>query len=261
MPDGLRLALTTLTVLPVRGPDDLDRTTAGRAMELAPLVGLGLGLLAGGLVFVVRLLGAPNLLAAALGITALALLTRGLHLDGLADLVDGLGSYRDPEGTRAVMKAPDTGPLGLAAVTLVLLVQVTALASALDQHRGTMSLVVAVVIGRLAITTACTRTPAATPDGLGALVATTVRPRVALGLTLLVLVVSVGLLPADPDATRSAALRAVLGGSAVLLGLLAARLLRAHAVRRVGGITGDVLGALSEVATTVALVVLALGND
>ena len=260
MPEGLRLAVTTLTVLPVRSPRRLDRATAGRAMELAPLVGIVLGLLAGAVVIAARVLDAPNLLAAALGIGTLALLTRGLHLDGLADLVDGLASYRDPEGTRAVMKAPDIGPLGVAALVLVLLVQTVALSSAIDQHRGTLSFTIAVVTGRVAITAACTRTPAATADGLGALVAQTVRPAVARAWVVGAVVAAGAVLATDPDAVHTPLLRAVLGVTAVLAGLLVARLARAHAARRVGGVTGDVLGALAEIATTVALVVLALGS-
>jgi adenosylcobinamide-GDP ribazoletransferase len=259
VPDGLRLVLTTLTVLPLRPAERFDRRTAGRAMELAPAVGLLLGLLAGGLVFLVRVVGAPDLLAAALGIAALALLTRGLHLDGLADLADGLASYRDPEGTRAVMKAPDVGPLGVAAVVLVLLVQTAALASAIAQHRGTLSLLTAVLAGRVAMTAACTGTPAATAEGMGALVARTVRPSVAWAWTGAVALAAPFALAVDPDATRSPLLRASLALVAVGLGLVAARLLLRHATRRVGGLTGDVLGAVCEVATTTALVVLGLG--
>ncbi len=260
MPDALRLALTTLTVARVRRPRELDRRTAGRAMELAPLVGLGLALSAGAVVFAVRVLGTTSFTAAVVGIGVLALLTRGLHLDGLVDLLDGLGSYRDPEGTRAVMKRPDTGALGMAGLVLVLLVQVGALSSAIAQHRGTLSLCIAVMTGRLAITAACAGAPAATEEGLGALVARTVRPLVTSGWTVGLLLVGALALAADPDATRSAGLRAGLAVAAVLTGLLAARALRAHAVRRVGGVTGDVLGALSEVATAAALLVLSFGT-
>jgi adenosylcobinamide-GDP ribazoletransferase len=256
---AMRLAVTTLSVLPVRGEPDLDRRTAGRAMELAPLVGLLIGLLAGTVVFAVRVVGAPSLLAAVVGVGALAALTRGLHLDGLADLTDGLASYRDPEGTRAVMKKPDVGPLGISALVLVLAAQVAALTSAISQHRGTLSLLLAVVVGRVALTAACTRTPAATPDGMGALVAGTVRRGVASAWAVAVAAAFGTALALDPDATHSPGVRSLLAGAAVLAGLGAARLLRAHAVRRVGGLTGDVLGALSEVATTGALVVLALG--
>jgi adenosylcobinamide-GDP ribazoletransferase len=105
--DGLRLALTTLTVARVRGPRRWDRAAAGRAMVLAPAVGALLAVVLVPVALVVdRLTAGPPLLAAALTVALSALLTRGLHLDGLADLADGLGSYRSPEQARAIMKAP-----------------------------------------------------------------------------------------------------------------------------------------------------------
>jgi adenosylcobinamide-GDP ribazoletransferase len=256
--DGLRLALTTLTVARVRPPGQLDRATAGRAMALAPLVGLGLAAV---LVPVVLLLdaataGAP-LLPAALGIALLALLTRGLHLDGLADLADGLGSYGTPERAREVMKAPDVGGLGLAAVVLVLLVQVTALTACLSAGRGGTALLLALMAARVAVADACTAgVPAAAPTGLGALVAGTVRRGTAVALALLAALGGTAalLVEAGPGP------HLLLPAAAVAAGLGAARALRAHAERRIGGITGDVLGALVEVTATVVLVVLALGG-
>ena len=253
MPDGLRLALTTLTVLPVRGPDRLDRSTAGTAMRLAPVVGLLLavvlaGVLAGG----EHLTVGPPLLACALALAAHAVLTRGLHLDGLADLVDGLGSYGSPERAREIMKQPDVGALGLSAVVLVLLVQLAALQACVLAGRGSTALVVALVTARVAVTAACTvGVPAAAPDGLGALVAGTV----GRGWALSGAVATAGL------GTGLAVLQEVplwLPAVAVLAGLGSARLLRGHAVRRVGGITGDVLGALVETTTAVVLVVIAV---
>jgi len=260
VPEALRLALTTLTVLPVPHARRLDRRTAGHAMELAPLAGGALGLLVALLVVAVRWRGGGDLLAAALGIGALAALTRGLHLDGLADLADGLGSYRDPDGTRAVMKSPEVGPLGLVTVVLVLLVQVAALARCLHFHTGTANLLLAVLTARVAVTAACRRTPAATPEGLGALVAQTVRPGAVAAWTAGLLLVFVPWAAFDPDASGPPLLRMGAVLVAVAAGLGAARLLRSHAVRRVGGLTGDVLGAIVEVTTTVVLVVLALGG-
>lgn len=259
MPDGLRLALTTLTVAPVRGPRAVDRRTAGQAMELAPLVGALLGLVAAAGVYGVRLAGASDLLAAAVGVSLLALLTRGLHLDGLADLADGLGSYRDPEGTRAVMKAPDVGPLGLVTVVLSLLMQVAALQSCLQQGRGTASLVLAVLTGRVVVAVACSGPAAATPDGLGALVARTVRRPVAVTWVLLAAALGAAYAVVDPDGVGDHRRHAVLGAVAVLVAVGLTQWLQRHAVRRVGGLTGDVLGAVSEVATTAVLLVLALG--
>jgi adenosylcobinamide-GDP ribazoletransferase len=251
MRDGLRLAVTTLTVLPLRGPAKADRTAAGTAMGLAPLVGLLLGLVASAVLLAAVELTAP-LLACVLAVTSLALLTRGLHLDGLADTVDGLAAYLPPEQAREVMRKPDLGPLGMAAVVLVLLAQVGALLACVAAGRGVLSLVLAVVTARVAVTAACTpSTPAASSTGLGAMVAGTVPAWVP---------VAAAALTAGAGAAVGA-----LGGTgavqpvaAVLAGLLTAHLLRAHAVRRLGGLTGDVLGALVEVTTVVVLVAMAV---
>lgn len=258
MPEGLRLAVTTLTVLPVRRTASVDRRTAGQAMALAPLVGLLLGSVAAGVAFATRQLGGGDLLAAALAIGTLALLTRGLHLDGLADVADGLASYRDPEGTRAVMKGPTIGPLGVVTLVLVLLVQVAALAACLQHHLGTVSLLTATTTARIAITAACRGVPAATASGLGAMVAGTVRRGLPAAWTAAA-VLGFGLAEAlDGDAAGSRPVRFALAACAVGIGLVVTALLRRHVTRRVGGLTGDVLGAVSEVASTLALVVLAV---
>jgi adenosylcobinamide-GDP ribazoletransferase len=229
----------------------VDRATAGRAMLLAPAVGLVLAVLLVPVLLALDALGSP-LLAAALVVALHALLTRGLHLDGLADLADGLGSYRTPEQARAVMKAPDVGPLGVAAVVLVLLVQVAALAESTAAGQGATALLVALVAARTAVTAACRwSVPPATATGLGALVAGTVkvgRAPVLIAVALLVAVLAAAL----DDARLGAA------PVAVVAGLSVAALLRWHAVRRIGGITGDVLGALVETTAAVVLVVLAL---
>lgn len=252
MPDGLRLALTTLTVIPVRGPAEVDRRTAGSAMTLAPLVGLLIGAVAAGVLEGVAQ-ASTDLLAAVLAVATLALLTRGLHLDGLADTADGLASYRSPERALAVMRSPETGPLGIAVLVLSLLLQVAALQACLAAGRGGVSLVVAVLAARLAVTLACTPGfPAASATGLGHAVAGTVRPVVAGPLVVVVVVAATLAFLPDGPATAVQAL------VAVALGLVGALLLLRHAVRRLGGVTGDVLGALVETTTVVVLVVLAL---
>jgi len=244
VPDGLRFALTTLTVLPVRGPRVLDRTTAGLAMSLAPVVGGLLGAAAAAVLLGLREVTQGDLLPAVAAVAVLAALTRGLHLDGLADTTDGLASYLPPERAREVMKAPDVGALGMVTVVLVLALQAAALASA--GPGGGAAVLLAAVVGRVAVVLACTpATPAAAPGGLGALVAGTVHPFVPPGWAL-----AAGGLGAALDGWR--------GVAAVAAGLLVAEVLRRHAVRRLGGMTGDVLGALVEAATTAALLVLAL---
>src|SRR4051794_4716194 len=157
-----------LTVLPVRATR-ADRPAAAVAMAAAPLVGAALGcvlallLRAGDLVL-------PAWVAAALTVAAGVLATRGLHLDGLADTVDALGSYRAGPQALAIMKKPDIGPFGVAAIALVLLLQ----AAALSAGPPVAAVVVAFAAGRLAVPVACRRgVPAARPQGLGAMVAGT----------------------------------------------------------------------------------------
>ncbi|WP_431892970.1 adenosylcobinamide-GDP ribazoletransferase [Nonomuraea sp. bgisy101] len=243
--DGVRFAVGTLSVFPVR-VDRVDREVAGRAMVLAPLTGLVLGAVS----CLPLALPGSELLGAALALGLLALLTRGLHLDGLADLADGLGSGRPAAQALDVMKRSDIGPFGVVTLVFTLIVQCAALAEA-----GPVALVAACVTGRLALTWACTPgVPSARPGGLGAMVAGTVRRGAALVATLVVLSAAVlaGAAGAGPAGGGFVLPLAVLAGLGVATGLLA------HAVRRLGGVTGDVLGALVETAATTVLVVCAV---
>ncbi|MCK9894015.1 adenosylcobinamide-GDP ribazoletransferase [Frankia sp. AgB32] len=260
-----RTAFTLLSVLPVRGPDRLERRVVGRALALAPLVGLVLGLVAAVVVLGLRIsTGTPGhrnqtLLPAAVGIAVLALGNRGLHLDGLADLADGLGARhaRGRERALEVMRESTVGAFGVITVVFVVIIQVTALSAAITVHRGTVSLLVAAMTGRLAATLACTGgTPAAQPDGLGALVAGSVRARDA---TLAFLGVCVAAALAgrfDYDGGDTA--RAVRGVMAVCVGTIVSYALRRYAGRRLGGLTGDVLGALVELTTAATLLFMAM---
>jgi adenosylcobinamide-GDP ribazoletransferase len=247
---GISLALTTFTVLPVRG-GAVDRSAAATAMVLGPVVGAGLGLGAGAVLLLAVAAGAPPLLGGILAVGLLAALSRGLHLDGLADTVDGLGAYGDRDRTLAVMKAPDVGPFGVVALVLALGAQAVAYGALAARPWPAVlcATATAVATGRLAITWACLRSvPAARPDGLGALVAGTVRPLAAAAATAAVAALALGAAPGRPW----------LGPLAVAAGLLTAGVLLRQVLRRIGGITGDVLGAVAETATTAALVVLVL---
>ncbi|MBV9822406.1 MAG: adenosylcobinamide-GDP ribazoletransferase [Actinobacteria bacterium] len=250
--DGARLALTTLTVLPLRA-GRVDRRSAALAMVGAPAVGLALGTV---LAVAGRLLTAAGLAplpTAAVLVALLAVLTRGLHLDGLADTFDGLGSYAPPERALAILKSPEAGPLGVSAVVLALLVDAAALSALVARH-GWLPIAAAVAVGRLGITLCCARpVPAARPDGLGALVAGTV-PVPVCGLWAVTLAVGAGL--AGRLSPGGGAADWVRGALAVLLATAVVGLLARQCLRRFGGVTGDVLGAACELATAVALLVL-----
>jgi len=248
--NALRLALGTLTVLPVRAPV-VDRRVAGRAMVLAPLVGLVLALPALVLLGLLAEAQVSPLVAATLVVGLLALLTRGLHLDGLADTADGLGSGKPPLEALEVMRRGDVGPFGVVTLVLVLLVQVAALAQLVGSNLGGLGVVAALTVSRLALPLACSvGIPAARGDGLGAVVAGTVSRGMALVAVLLAYatLLTAALLLASP-------LEAVVLAP---FGLLAGLALGWRAVRRLGGVTGDVLGAVVEATFTGTLLALCL---
>jgi adenosylcobinamide-GDP ribazoletransferase len=251
---GARLAVTLLTVIPLPAPRDAagaplaapTRREAAWAMSLAPVVGLVLGAAAAGVLWLATRPGQTGpLLGAVLAIATLAIATGGLHLDGLADLADGLGSRRPAAAALEIMKRSDIGPFGVAALAFILLIQVTALARAESAGRGLVAVAAAAVAARLAMTAACRPgIPAARGSGLGALVAGSVPLPVAAAL------VAAGLAAAVPFGWIFA--------GAIAAGVLAGTALAALAVRRLGGITGDVLGAIAEVSAAVTLLVTAL---
>ncbi|WP_033258114.1 MULTISPECIES: adenosylcobinamide-GDP ribazoletransferase [Kitasatospora] len=241
----MRFAFGTLTVLRVR-VHRWDRAAGGAAMLWAPAVGLVVGG-AAGLAGALAAWRGGGLLGGVAVVAVGALLTRGLHLDGVADVADGLGSGKPAGDALRIMKQSDIGPFGVLTLLLLMLAQVAALAGefAVSPGRGAVAAVVAAVAGRAALAWGCLRSvPAARPGGLGAMVAATVRPRAAVAVTVLV-------------AAAAAAVRWQSGVAAVA-GVLAAGVLLRRCVRRFGGVTGDVLGALVETSATAALVAAAL---
>lgn len=242
--NALRLAVSWLTVVPIAGPALVDRRTAGHAITLAPLIGLALGAFAAGALWLLVSAGMTALLAGLLVVGLLAVLTRGMHLDGLADTVDGLGSYGPPQRAREIMKSGGAGPFGVAALIFAVAVQAVAFATLADQHRW-LALVLAVAAGRVAVVPACrTGIPAAPDAGFGALVAGT-QPRAAVWIW--------------PALAVGAAVWAVpdnlwLGPVVVIAALAATVAVTRHCVRRFEGLSGDILGAVVEITVSIAAV-------
>jgi adenosylcobinamide-GDP ribazoletransferase len=249
----LRLVVGTLTVLPVPAPTSLDRRVAGRAMALAPTVGALLGSAVAVVIWLCQRCGWSPTLSAVLGLSFLVAVTGAVHIDGLADTFDGLGARRSPERALSVMKRGDIGPFGVCVVVLVLLTQFAALDQAITRGQSPAVCIVALTTGRLSVAVACLRRfPAARTTGLGSSVAGSVPPAglaLACAFALLVAVLAALALP-GPDPALAAA--------AVLAGALSSVVLVALATRWLGGITGDVLGAVTELTTTVALLVLVI---
>ena len=249
-----RAAVTMFTVVPVAGAADVGRDDAGRSVLWLPVLGGALGAVAAGALLACEAGGdsvARRLLAATVAFGVLGVLTGGLHLDGLADTADGLGSRRPREEALAIMRRSDTGPMGVAALLFVVLVQVTALAALPSRWLGAAALIVAVITGRVAVLLAADA-PAARPHGFGALIAGAGTRRAGAGAA-----AALAGTVAVTGAVAGGPALAVRGLAAVMLGLVVAAALRRVAVRRIGGMTGDVFGATIELSTAAVLLVLA----
>ncbi|BBG01260.1 MULTISPECIES: adenosylcobinamide-GDP ribazoletransferase [Pseudonocardia] len=281
---GLRLAVGWLTVLPVRVGTDPDGGlppgVPAAALRWAPVVGIGLGLAGGALLLALTALGTSPLVAGLLVVGAGALATRGMHLDGVADTADGLGSYGPPERALRIMAEGGAGPFAVVTLVVVLGGQAAALAqlSSAPPAAVLVTCALAAAVGRAGFCWVARRgTPAARPGGLGATVAGSQPAWVAplwwtvltgLGATALVAAVDpaggarryADYLPGDaaelPGVLTGPGIVLVTVGAVLAAALLVAGLAR-HTRRRFGGMSGDVLGAAETLAATTVLVVLA----
>jgi adenosylcobinamide-GDP ribazoletransferase len=234
-------AFAFLTRLPVwAGP--LRDADLGRSVAFFPLVGLVLGLALTGLGY--ALVGALDpLLAAVLLVATLAALTGGLHLDGLADVFDGLGGARGDRGRMLdIMRDSRIGAHGAAALVLLLLAKVLAVGQLLAR-RDLLALLAFPAVARWAVTPAIVFVPYARPEGLGRPFKGAAGPRQVAVATAIVALLVAGV-----------GLRGVLPA---LAALAAVGLLALWIRARLGGLTGDVYGAAIELAEVAALVTAA----
>ncbi|MGO4616928.1 adenosylcobinamide-GDP ribazoletransferase [Nocardia sp. 2YAB30] len=244
---GVLLAFSWLTVLPVPAPNDVDRAMVGRAISATPVVGALLGAGAAGLLWLLAWDGATAPLAGLLVVGALALVTRGMHLDGLADTLDGLGSYGPPERARQIMKSGGSGPFGVAAIVFTIGIQAFSFAALANSDRW-LAVALAVTTGRVVVVIACRGIAAAPGTSFGVLVAGTQSTLTAAFWSVAAVALAVLAVPG----------RSWQGPLAVLLALAASMVLVHHCVRRLGGLSGDLLGAALETSVAVAAAVLSL---
>lgn len=228
----LLLAVRFLTIVPLPGEEARGSGALGRAAWWFPAVGLALG---AGLVVVDRILLTvfPPLLGAVLLVAIWKILTGGLHLDGLADAVDGLAG-RDAERRIAIMRDSHLGVFGAVALGLCVLIFVGAL-DAVPAPRRPAVLLLAPAVGRLAPLLIGPLFPAATPgEGSGADflagLSPWATPVYVAGLWIL-----------------SATMLGSWGGLVLSLALASVLLWAVFLVSRVGGLTGDALGGAVEI--------------
>jgi adenosylcobinamide-GDP ribazoletransferase len=241
--DGAVFAITFLTILPLRPRDGHDGAVAAPAWYA--LVGAAIGAAAGG-VFAAADPGLGPSVAAILAIGVLVVLTGGLHQDGLADCVDGMGVRGDRERRLSVMRDPAIGSFGALALLLWGLLLTMSLAQ-LSTSEALAALITAAAIGRWSALLHAQWSPPARRDGLGSAFTPSTLAVVVAGLT------AVGV-AAIADLASA--------GAVVFAGLLVAAAVSWWSRRSLGGRTGDTLGAtvvLTEV--VVVLVLLAFARN
>jgi adenosylcobinamide-GDP ribazoletransferase len=237
---GFVTAVRTLTLLPCPGPEACQMANA---LPWLPVVGLILGLAVAGVQQVVMQVTAEWAAgSAAVGLAISCWLTRGMHLDGLSDCADGFGGGRTREKTLAIMKDPCAGAFGVITLVCVLLLKWTSMQRLLEQGQAWWVIVPFALSRTAQVVLATTQPYARAEGGTGAPFVNGaggwhLAVAVVLGLTASVLV---------PGSWQSWA-SAVVVAAGVTLGFG----LRCR--HRLGGVTGDCLGAVSELVETSVL--------
>jgi adenosylcobinamide-GDP ribazoletransferase len=238
----LPLALTFLTKLPWPWKVEATGPDLARSLFWFPWVGALLGLIfweAG----VVLLTVMPAPAAAALLLTLTVWLTGGLHLDGLADTIDGLGGGRNPEERLRIMKDSRVGTFGVAALILVLVLKFAFFLAVAQRGQAGWSIFLFPVLSRWGMVFLAYLSSYARPEGgLGQAMTRGITFQIMAGATISALALCLAV----------AGLRglALLAGAALVVGCMSA-----YFRKHLGGITGDVLGAANEI-----LEVLVLGG-
>lgn len=247
-----RIALQFLTSFPI----SLEPPPVGREVGLSllwyPVVGLLLGLMLWGVAVLLGSVAIP--LAASIIVAVWVFSTGALHLDGLADTADAwAGGRGDRERTLAIMKDPYSGPVGVAAVVCLLLVKLGALSALLSMSdnevwsktRFACAYILPPTLARGAVPLLFAQTPYVRVRGLGA-----------------------GLAQYQWSA-GSRVIAAATGVAAITFGrwsglfatavaAVAYLIMRRAFIRRLGGITGDCIGAMVEAIETLTIVTLML---
>jgi adenosylcobinamide-GDP ribazoletransferase len=244
--NSLLAAFRFLTILPMPGGRGATEADLAGSVVYFPLVGLVLGGLGAALAFSLSYV-VPPLLAAALLVVAFLALSGGLHMDGLADTADGFLGSRVREQTLEIMRDSHVGAMGALGIACVLLVKWAALASLPERDLWRVALLTPLA-GRVVMVLHLAALPYARPAGLGTAFYGR-RHRADAAWAAAALLLTGGL---------------VLGIRGVAVGMASALVALGMGVvctRRIGGVTGDTLGALCEITETVpGMVVAAWGH-
>ena len=236
------IALQFLTIFPVQLKEMPSKQQNGQSLLFYPLIGLMIGAI---LFAIATLLHAlPVILLSSLILVVWIWLTGGLHLDGLADTADAwVGGFGDKERTLKIMKDPSCGPIGVLSLIILCLIKWSALYVLLEKQLYS-ALFLFPILGRLAPLFLFLTTQYVREKGLGSSIAEFIPKTGAVIIFALCLVVS--------------AYFAWIGVLTVMIFIGTLIYLRYKFIQRIGGITGDTVGASIEICETVSLLSLVI---
>ena len=235
----LLVALQFLTILPVKR--NFSSAQMGRATAYFPVVGLIIGAILLGLHYLLDFL-LPGGIVNALLLAALVVLSGGLHLDGLADTIDGLAGHRTPERRLEIMHDSRIGGIGAVGLFLFLIVEYVALNS-IPGRWMPFTLLLAPTVSRWAMVDAIFTYPYARPEGLGKAFKQGVS-WIELLIASLVTMALAGILFQIAGLVVLAAVFIIINGAAL------------YFKRQLGGLTGDTYGAVNEIALITVLLTI-----
>ena len=239
----LAAAIAFYTRLPLRPSGPIDGAAVARASWCAPLVGVLIGALAGLAYWAAWRLNLPPFVCATLAVGAGMLLTGGLHEDGLADTADGLGG-ETRERALEIMRDGRIGVYGTCALVICLALRIGAIYDLPRAAVVAWALVGAHAAARAVLPAFMRLVPPARTDGLSATAGAPSRERAAAAAVIgfVLLWIALGF--------KNALI-------ALMLVLIGALVTAWVARRKIGGQTGDVLGAVEQVSETLVLLVTA----
>jgi adenosylcobinamide-GDP ribazoletransferase len=235
----LLAALQFLTILPIK--HNFTSKQMGRATAYFPVVGLIIGAILLVLRYVLDFL-LPGVIVNALLLAALVVLSGGLHLDGLADTIDGLAGHRTPERRLEIMRDSRIGGIGAVGLFLFLIIEYVALNSVPGKWMP-FTLLLAPAVSRWAIVDSIFAYPYARPEGLGKTFKQGVS-RIELLIASLVTLVLAAILFHLAGLVIFAAVFIIINGAAL------------YFKRQLGGLTGDTYGAVNEIALITILLTI-----
>ena len=231
------IALQFLTVLPIELKTIPTAQQNGRAILFYPLVGLIIGGIL--FIFICLLAKLPIVLLASITLTLWIWLTGGLHLDGLADTADAwVGGFGDKQRTLQIMKDPSCGPIGVLSLVIICLLKFVLIYVLIEQHQ-TLFLIIVPIVGRVVPSILFLTTSYVREKGLGRSL-TDHLPKIASWII-------TGFVLLLPLYWEWQGLIAIIGFLSSLV------YLRHLFIKRIGGITGDTVGAAIEISETVLL--------